>query len=656
MQIQEKKETILHFIDIKDETMKLSKLFNNVKLDKAGIIYDFKDSNDLKIYIELKENCIYYYETLIFTTKDKSEISLDYPIYINKINNIYVSNNAKQISLEVLYQTVKIDLLPKNIYYDNKELTSFDTFKNKFRKRIGLINIDPKKLSFFNDIHEQYPNFEFENETPYQILARIPINGQTQYSISNCEFNNNNVRIKTNKKTIQFDKIKIYDSLLKFKKDYYSTFINDSNLDIENAKKKIDDLNNKYNYLKIEAKYYYDNILNYSDFNNIDIDIFILMFKYLILLEIKEIKDEYKGNIKFISKLACISEELNETYEKYMSNIKELNIDIKDKLLLLKSYNKKFIDSLRSGDKIFFLKTLIFEKEKINNPYVKALNFIKEIILNLKEESRLFEIFLYLDSDVIENLLINREEYNEKFIDFSGRKIQIDFGKNPTEYGINLSNLDEIKSHLYKLIPKYIVRIETDMKFNANYDAKSKIMFLNEKRLFNDYSNRLSKIFDDNEENENYILPIVIEILHELFDHGKKRLIDDKANSPEEYRDSKHNYQRCQVRKKNDNSKIVNYRESGVVLENYISENRDILRWMKEVHENNIGKNLLDASLWVAEDFSKLENLVENYISLDKDNKYKKISKFDTVVHSNDEDIIDFYIDDDTCGFHIFEY
>ena len=101
MQIQEKKETILHFIDIKDETMKLSKLFNNVKLDKAGIIYDFKDSNDLKIYIELKENCIYYYETLIFTTKDKSEISLDYPIYINKINNIYVSNNTKQISLEL---------------------------------------------------------------------------------------------------------------------------------------------------------------------------------------------------------------------------------------------------------------------------------------------------------------------------------------------------------------------------------------------------------------------------------------------------------------------------------------------------------------------------------------------------------------------------
>ena len=62
------------------------------------------------------------------------------------------------------------------------------------------------------------------------------------------------------------------------------------------------------------------------------------------------------------------------------------------------------------------------------------------------------------------------------------------------------------------------------MKFNANYEPNSKIMFLNERQLFNTSSKGLNKTFQKEKISDKYIMPIAIEILHELFGHGKKRL------------------------------------------------------------------------------------------------------------------------------------
>ena len=113
-----------------------------------------------------------------------------------------------------------------------------------------------------------------------------------------------------------------------------------------------------------------------------------------------------------------------------------------------------------------------------------------------------------------------------------------------------MMNIDEIRNHLLNLIPKYIIRIDTRIKFNTNYEPNSKIMFLNERQLFNTSSKGLNKTFQKEKVSDKYIMPITIEILHELFGHGKKRLTDDTSNSPEEYRDSKHNYKRISIKKK----------------------------------------------------------------------------------------------------------
>ena len=134
------------------------------------------------------------------------------------------------------------------------------------------------------------------------------------------------------------------------------------------------------------------------------------------------------------------------------------------------------------------------------------------------------------------------------------------------------------------------------MKFNANYDPISKIMFLNEKQLFKIKSVALNKIFQKDKKNDRYVLPIIIEILHEIYSHGKKRLTDNNEESPEEYRDSKNNYKRIKIRKKIKPFQTVDYPESGVVLENYISEKRNVLRWLRKIHGNNEEKQIMDVS------------------------------------------------------------
>ena len=45
-------------------------------------------------------------------------------------------------------------------------------------------------------------------------------------------------------------------------------------------------------------------------------------------------------------------------------------------------------------------------------------------------------------------------------------------------------------------------------------------------------SNCLDKIFDNNNSNEKYAIPIIIEIFHELYAHFIKRLINNRENSP----------------------------------------------------------------------------------------------------------------------------
>ena len=130
---------------------------------------------------------------------------------------------------------------------------------------------------------------------------------------------------------------------------------------------------------------YYDKLFDYSNFEEIDVSIFILVFYYLEFKEIISLNKDKEKEIKMIDMLDILSD-FNHDYENYVSEIKNLNIDIKDKLLLIISYNKKFLDSYLSGYQIDYFTVIDVNKKNKLNPYIKSLNFIKNIILNLKEE------------------------------------------------------------------------------------------------------------------------------------------------------------------------------------------------------------------------------------------------------------------------------
>ena len=686
MEDKEEKKTILHFSFINNEKARLNQFFKKIELEVAKICFeptlpkdkkeslvnnppnsydkiktiykDLSESNDIEINIQLDDNRTYYNELIHLIPLDKSDypnITLDYPIYKDKINNIYIDeeNNNKDnnvdkaiISLEIIYQTTNSELLPKKIIYKGKELTCFDTFKNKYRQRIGLCNVNPANFDFMEDINKKYPLFKFQNENSYQILVRIPIEGNKQYSIANHDLRN--LGLQKQKLKYKGDKQKLLDLLRKFKHEFNSTFVQTSYEQIDKVKELFIKLYNEYKILEYEKNNYYDKVFNFTNFEDNDVSIFVLMFYYCEFQELNKFQADKEKEYKIIDLLDFLSD-FNKEYEKYINEIEDLKIDLKDKLLLIKAYNNKFIDSFMLGYQIDYITIIDIEREKKSNPYIKSLKFIKNIIMNIKEESRLFEVFLYLDSEIIENILIKSDIKAEGAIEVYGENNKL--SKNPTEYGINMITVDEIINHLLNLIPRYIIRIDTRLKFNVNFDPNTKIMILNERQLFNSSSKGLNKTFTKEKVSDKYIMPITIKILHELFGHGKQRLSNDDAKSPQEYRDSKHNYKRISIKKKMSDNKEIIFPESGVVLENFISEDRKVLNWLKKIHPFEEVKCLFDTSLWIDNNFEKLEKIVGDNVN--KDDSYKEYnSKYSSIFYEND-DSLDY--SDDTCGFHKYE-
>ena len=149
-------------------------------------------------------------------------------------------------------------------------------------------------------------------------------------------------------KKLNPDKEEAYNKLMKFKEKFNNVFINGKFEDVEEIKPHIEDFDDDFKSLKMEIAYY-DNMSNYKDFKNIDIEIFILLFYYFEYLTIKKLIDdgdeEEKDNIILMLYSAS---DFNKIYEKYINEIKKLNMKIEDKLLLIKTYNKKFIDCFRS--------------------------------------------------------------------------------------------------------------------------------------------------------------------------------------------------------------------------------------------------------------------------------------------------------------------
>ena len=624
----------------------------NNNIDKIN----FKDfnSNELKFYSSVEEEKIYYNEIISFHLHNKpnsnsSLISIYYPIYINKINNIYIDsdkliNEDKLfITAEILIQGTNRFILPKNISYDGENLIFFDFFQNTLKKRIGIINFNPKKSKLFKKILD----YNFEDGNSYKIILRYYEKDKFEISVSSFELIND-INIKKKFKQFQGNKKDIISNLKKLCYDF-KLLIKDINKAMKINENDIKKFNEDYLKEFTLVDLYYENMKDYNNFDELDISIFHYLLYYKELLLFLKMKNDKFGDLVYSLEYF---EKINDFYEDKIANvIGEKYENIKDCLSLIKAYNNHILNSLKTFNKIDDMSFINIAKLKKNNPYFIAVNFVEQIINNLEEHSRLYEILSSLDSEVITNLIIENKDINTiTYNDIYGNTRTIKYGKNPTEYGLNLLNVKEIKDHLIKLIPKYIIRLNTDMKFRANYSLGSNIMSINEKSLFKKDSIRLNKIFDNNDSNEKYAIPIIIEILHELYGHYKKRLINSKESSPLEMRDSKYNYKRIKIMKyvnKGGNTKEkINAPESGIALEHYISENPKIIKWLKTPCDNNNVMQILDVSLWVDTNFNKLENIIKKMIDPEggKGSDINTGNLEDQDFESDDSDLYD-------CGF-----
>jgi hypothetical protein len=255
---------------------------------------------------------------------------------------------------------------------------------------------------------------------------------------------------------------------------------------------------------------------------------------------------------------------------------------------------------------------------------------LKKLISELTEDSRLLEAFLYFDSKIIENILEINEQKAYTYNNIFDLNITVEQPKYITEYGFNLMTVEEIKQHLLCLLPTIIVQIDTNIELNALYEDRTNTMIINELGMFGDF-------FESNEEvifgiePDNYVVPISMEILHEMLGHAKLRFNKEIDSSPLVLRDSKYDFKVQKLMKKVrldfTNEILVNRGESGRVLELYISDNKNIIKKLKERTANT---EINDTKYWTGKDFNAL------YKVLNLDIESKNSSNFHKTILLDD--------------------
>ena len=594
--------------------------------------HELDERNRIILTPQFPMSCVYYFETIEVRYKNKNIICFEFLVYIIKENNIIIDlDEEKDISFELLFYSKNEKFIPTYLTYKNNEYHQFENYGNKFRTRIFLANVDPTKLQYINSEIMNQNNFEFLNENTYQVFFRIYDYNKFEVSLTNMNsYLENNMDLVTEKKELAESE---FEELEKNLKNFYNKY--NKYMSLNSA------LNEQRNTIYSELKHSSEEIKNHDLYNflknpdayKIENEKFLNLFHYdfslNLFLKLVETGDE----LKEISILDLQNIE-NQFYKKLNNDI---DLDIEQKIKILKTITIFFSKSLNTDKTIFEADYININTISKDSPYYKSKEMLKKLISDLTEESRLFEAFMYFDSKVIENILTKNEQKYYEYINVFGEKIEFQQPKFITEYGMSLMTVKEIKHHLLDLLPSIIVQIDTNINLRALYENKTKIMIINEIGMIGDF-------FTQNENNyfkkapDRYVVPIAMEILHEISSHGKLRFNNNNDNSPLVIRDSKYDFkvQKLFKKIKLDFTKEikVNKGESGRVLEHYISEDKNVIHKLKE---RTINTEIIDTKYWTGKNFDALHKIFD----LQKENP--NISKFSEEIFLDDDDNEDNY-------------
>ena len=329
----------------------------------------------------------------------------------------------------------------------------------------------------------------------------------------------------------------------------------------------------------------------------------------------------------------------NELY--YQLNNDE-NINIELKMSILRTVTIFLRKSLCTTKKIFKLDYININIISEESPYLKSNIMLKNIIKEITEESRLFEAFLYFDSQIIQNILLKNTEKDYNYMDIFGKNIQVKQPEFVTEYGMSLMTVEEIKQHLLNLLPTIIIRIDSNMSIRVLYERKTKLMVFNELQMFGDPFTENEELFK--KEADYYIVPISMEIFHENLSHGKLRYNYEVEFSPLILRDSKYDFKIQKIMKRikldYNEEKIINKGETGRVFEHYISEDKNFIHKLKSRTTN---LDIINSKYWTDKNFNSLYKA----INCDEENNNLKFQEEIILDDYEDENEGNYY-----CVFH----
>ena len=615
-----------------------------------GKEYEREDNYEnvkITFFPKCQSSKIYYCDLISVVINNLKLCEFYFLIYIGKKNTIIFDlDEIGNPSFELFFYTKDSKLNPSALKYKDKEYNQLENYENKYRSRIFFANVDPTKLDYVNSEIVNKNNLNLGNNT-YHAIFRVINDKKFEVSLSDMnKYFDYIEELEPGK--IKMEQIRILKELLnKFMIKFWEFYRIDLNANdpalpalliqrknIYEELKKIshDVVTNDYYYFLQEPK---KNKYEYYEYDQNDINDIVNMFYHDYFLH-QFLQLDEKGYIsdgeKFMSirEMACEEHRfIDEIFEKLYNDI---NLRLEQKVKILKTVTLFLDESSIEKKSIFGVNYINLKTISKENPYYKSIELLKKIISNLTEDSRLFEAFLYFDSNVIENILVKNTQSNYKYKDSFGKICNVEQPEFLTEYGISLMKVEEIKEHLKSLLPSIIIIIDTNTKIKALFQPKTNMMAINEYFLFNNFGKGSEIIFKA--EPDSYIIPITIEILHEVLGHGKLRYGIGKEEdnySPLAVRDSKNNFQIQKIIKKvrlfNDIEAEINKGETGRVLEHYISENTDVIQILKK---KTIYKEIINPDYWTGINFDLLHKALKSDNKTTQSNLGNIITDYDS--------------------------
>ena len=540
------------------------------------------------------------------------------PIYIKKCNSCYISlkHKKKGYSFEFIFYSKNkkiIDTYKLGPYKpgqaNKQELDIFDKYDLKYRKKINFINVE-KKIA--NDYLKNLPL----NKNSYKICSRIKQNDNILTSVHKLNVDKKIISEKSELKANLNDIKKIYNFFNEFKKKKK----------LESLKKKYKSLNNENVFAKfineyIYAKKYYSNI---SEITENDVNILkeyllklILQFFFIDFSEEKNSIDPNKKN-NMLTNIIDNFTSLIEDIENFTQNL-DNPILYKFRLFRSTLFNVHSI-IIKNSNKLISLETISFYKQKImslknlsdDNPFNKAIKFMKEIARNLNEDSCLFDLLLQYNSGISDDLDLLRRKRKK-------------YKNNNTKYELSMITVKELAEHLEKIIPDFIIRYTSDDETYAFYSSLNDLVFFNDKKTFKSY------MMADYNGNDNLILPIVLLLIHECWGHRKVALSNSKIKkSPirnylinEDFEEDEYFIINKSTGKlKGESGYEIEYLITGKKYDNIFSN------YLLDCNANN-NRNLLNVELWNQPNFEEFQKIMES--------NYKEENKcdFDGLLRKN---------------------